>query len=215
MGWRYVFFTIGALIFVLSILRVTVIRLKETPKFLLGQGRDADLVEHFQALAAKYNRPCSLTLARLERCGIVTSAHKKSRWSLGEFFLHVSSLFSSTKVSITSVLLLLSWMMIGLAYPLFNVFLPSYLASRGVEFGVTSTYETWRNYALNQVCGIFGPVLAGHMCEMRMFGRKYTMAAGGLVTSKQHIRDLHLLPRKRWLTKGNTTQWPSSSPTRR
>lgn len=184
MGWRYLFFTIGALIFILSILRVTVIRLKETPKFLLGQGRDAELVENFQNLAAKYDRPCSLTLAKLEACGTISSTHKKSRWSPGEFFLHVSGLFSSTKVSVSTVLLLLSWMMIGLAYPLFNVFLPSYLASRGVQFGVTSTYETWRNYALNQVCGIFGPILAGHMCEMRIFGRKYTMAIGGLVTSK-------------------------------
>ncbi len=186
MGWRYVFFTICALIFVLSILRVTVIRLKETPKFLLGQGRDAELVEHFQLLATKYNRPCSLTLAKLEACGTISTAHTKSRWSPAEFFLHVRSLFSSRKVSITSVLLILSWMMIGLAYPLFNVFLPSYLASRGVQFGVTSTYQTWRNYALNQVCGIFGPILAGHMCEMRILGRKYTMAIGGLVTSKHN-----------------------------
>ncbi|KAJ9142886.1 putative MFS transporter [Coniochaeta hoffmannii] len=112
MGWRYVFFTIGALIFVLSVLRVTIIRLKETSKFLLGQGRDAELVKHFQGLAARYNRPCSLTLAKLEACGTISTAHKKSRWSLGEFFLHVSSLFSSTKVTITSVLLILSWMMI-------------------------------------------------------------------------------------------------------
>ena len=116
MGWRYVFFTIGALIFVPSVLRVTIIRLKETSKFLLSQGRDAELVKHFQGLAARYNRPCSLTLAKLEACGTISTAHKKSRWSLGVFFLHVSSLFSSTKVTITSVLLILSWMMIGLAY---------------------------------------------------------------------------------------------------
>jgi hypothetical protein len=184
MGWRYVFFTIGAIIFVLSILRVTVIRLKETPKFLLGQGRDAELVGFFQDLAAKYNRPCSLTLAKLEACGAINSGQKKNKWSPAEFLLHFTSLFSSTKVSISTVLLLLSWMMIGLAYPLFNVFLPSYLASRGVLFGVTSTYETWRNYALNQVCSIFGPILAGHMCELRILGRKYTMAIGGLITSK-------------------------------
>jgi hypothetical protein len=37
MGWRYLMYTMGAMIFVMSLLRITVIRLKETPKFLLGQ----------------------------------------------------------------------------------------------------------------------------------------------------------------------------------
>jgi hypothetical protein len=42
----------------------------------------------------------------------------------------------------------------GLAYPLFYVFLDSYLASRGANFNV-STYDTWRNYALVNISGIF------------------------------------------------------------
>jgi MFS family permease len=68
-----------------------------------------------------------------------------------------------------------------LAYPLFNVFLPAYLSSRGAAFGEPSPYITWRNYTLANFSGIWGPVLAGWMCGTRL-GRKYTMVIGALVT---------------------------------
>ncbi|KAJ9502607.1 transporter [Exophiala xenobiotica] len=182
MGWRYLMYTMGAMIFVMSLLRVTVIRLKETPKFLLGQGHDAELVANLRDLAAKYNRPCSITLEQLEACGSIRTAHAKKTFSFGELWLHVSSLFSTVKIGYTTGLVWLSWAMIGLAYPLFNVFLPYYLQSRGVSFGVTSPDVTWRNYALVQVCGIFGPILGGYMSNVRVLGRRYTMVIGALLT---------------------------------
>ncbi|KAL6867095.1 MFS general substrate transporter [Trichoderma novae-zelandiae] len=181
-GWRYLMYTMGAFIALLAVARVTVIRLQETPKFLLGQGRDEEVVSNLQGIANRYNRPCSLTLAQLEACGTVNSAHSGNRFSVGEFLVHLRSLFLTKKMGFTTVLLWLSWASIGLAYPLFNVFLPYYLASRGVEFGVTSTFETWRNYALVQVCGIFGPILGAVMCNWKPLGRKYTMVIGALVT---------------------------------
>ncbi|KFG84627.1 putative MFS transporter [Metarhizium anisopliae] len=165
-GWRYLMYTMGGLILLLSALRVTVIRLRETPKFLLGQGKDAEVVRVLGELAARYGRPCSLGVEQLEACGAVGFAHARSRFSAGE----------------TTVLLWLSWAIIGLAYPLFNVFLPYYLASRGVQFGVAGTYQTWRNYALVQVCGIPGPVLGGHMANCRVLGRRYTMVVGAVAT---------------------------------
>ncbi|KAF9886450.1 hypothetical protein FE257_011482 [Aspergillus nanangensis] len=183
-GWRYLMYTMGAMIFILSTARVTVIRLKETPKFLLGQGKDAELVEHLQMLAAKYKRPCPIDTAQLEACGTITSAHSTSGLGLGELWIHLRSLLATKQLVQLMIPLWLSWLMLGLAYPLFNVFLPSYLWSRGVKFGVTSTYETWRNYALAQVCSIFGPIVSGHMANCRIFGRRYTMVIGGLITSK-------------------------------
>ena len=61
-GWRYVWYAAGSLVFVMSILRITVIRLQETPKFLVGEGRDAECVEILQFIAKKYNRTCSLNV---------------------------------------------------------------------------------------------------------------------------------------------------------
>jgi len=78
-------------------------------------------------------------------------------------------------------LIWLSWTLIGLAYPLYNVFLPSYLATRGAQFGQVSQSENWRNYAIANLCSIPGPVLAGFMCASPL-GRKYTMVIGALVT---------------------------------
>lgn len=177
-------YTMGSMIFVMSVARVTVIRLQETPKFLLGQGKDAEVVSNLKSLATKYNRRCSITLEQFEAHGVVHTAHAKRAFSFGELWIHVRNLFSSRTVAYTTVLIWLSWSMIGLAYPLFNVFLPYYLSSRGVSFGVTSTYETWRNYALVQVCGIFGPILGGYMSNIRILGRRYTMVIGALITSE-------------------------------
>ncbi|KAL4895475.1 major facilitator superfamily domain-containing protein [Aspergillus ambiguus] len=181
-GWRYLMYTMGAMILVLSIGRVTIIRLKETPKFLLGQGKDAELSEHLHRLATQYNRSCPVDASELMRCGMITSVHSRSRFSIGELAIHLRGLFASRRLVRLMILLWLSGLMVGLAYPLFNVFLPLYLASRGLQFGVTSTYETWRNYALAQVCSIFGPIVSGYMASCRFFGRRYTMAIGGLIT---------------------------------
>lgn len=123
-GWRYMLFTGGAIVFVMSVLRITVVRLRETPKYLLGLGEDAKVVETFQFLATKYNRPCSLTLEKLESCGQIQSAHGKKLFSFSETRIHFRGLFINKKMTISTILVWLSWALIGLIYPLFYVFLP-------------------------------------------------------------------------------------------
>lgn len=194
-------YTSSAMVFVLSVLRVTVIRLVETPKYILGEGKDEVMVENFHKLATKYNRPCTITVEELAACGTVASAHGKSRASFGELTVHFRGLFATKTIGFSTVLIWLSWTMIGLAYPLFYVFLPFYLQARGAATGDTSKYDQWRNYAIVNVSGskwhgsksipetninfkVFGPILAGHMCNWRVLGRKYTMVIGSLVTSK-------------------------------
>lgn len=123
-GWRYVLFTGGAIVLVLSVLRITIVRLRETPKYLLGMGKDAQVIETFVFLSEKYNRPCSLTLEKLEGCGAITSSHTSKRASFGELFVHLRGLFSTRKMTISTLMVWWSWTLIGLAYPLFQVFLP-------------------------------------------------------------------------------------------
>jgi len=182
MGWRYVMFTSGGLVLIMSILRVTVIRLRETPKYLLGLGEDKEVVNTFQYLATKYNRPCRLTVRKLEACGVVTSAHSKNRFSLSETLVHLRGLFSTKQIATSTLLIWLSWAMVGLAYPLFYVFLPSYLAARGADTGV-STFESWRNYALVNISSMFGPFLGGYFCNQPLLGRRYTMLIGAFMTA--------------------------------
>ena len=82
----------------------------------------------------------------------------------------------------STLLNIASWTLIGLAYPLYNIFLPYYLQSRGAAMGDDSTYTTYRNYAIINVCSIVGPIAAGVLVEVRFLGRRYTMVIGALLT---------------------------------
>jgi len=74
-------------------------------------------------------------------------------------------------------------LLIGLAYPLYNVFLPIYIRTRGAQLGGLSDSEIWRNYALSNLSSIPSPILAGYMCRSKYFwGRRGTMIIGALVT---------------------------------
>lgn len=193
-GWRYVWFSCGALVFVMSILRLTVIRLRETPKYLLGEGRDEEVVETLQWIANKYHRPCSLTIEGLSALGVTgaynddgrrgsVSAHAKKRFSFSEVGVHLNGLFSSRKMALSTSLIWFSWTLIGLAYPLYNAFLPDYLASRGAQLGGLSASEQWRDYAIANLCSIPSPILAGLMCRSKYFwGRRGTMIIGAIIT---------------------------------
>ncbi|KAJ5733886.1 membrane transporter [Penicillium malachiteum] len=182
MGWRYLFYTCGALVFILSIARVLVIRFHETPKFLLCQGRDEDVVKTLQDLANKHDRVCHLTLDQLQAHGQIHSSHAQNKASLSELAVHVRGLFVTKTLALSTSLVWVSWALIGLGYALYYVYLPEYLASRGSSTGANSVDITWRNYAITNLCAIPGPIIAGFMCEMPMFGRKRTMSIGAIIT---------------------------------
>lgn len=184
MGWRYLFYTSGALVFVMSIARVLIIRFHETPKYLLCQGKDDMVVKQLQSLGEKYHRPCDLTLERLEECGQITTTHANQTTSPIEIWVHVRGLFATKRLAISTALVWFSWALIGLGYSLYYVFLPDYLASRAEKSGDSSAYITWRNYAITNLMSIPGPIIAAFMSETRLLGRKYTMAIGAIMTSK-------------------------------
>lgn len=133
-------YTCSSMVLGLSILRITVIRLRETPKYLLGEGKDEQLVASFQAMAERYHRDCSITVEELLACGDIKSAHGTSRYSLSEAVVHFRGLFATWKIGLSTCLIWLSWTLIGLAYPLYYVFLPIYLSTRGAELNQLSKY---------------------------------------------------------------------------
>lgn len=61
-----------------------------------------------------------------------------------------------------------------MAYPLYNSFIPIYLANKGVSTGTSSINETYRNYAIQAVCGIPASILGGFTVDMKRVGRKGT-----------------------------------------
>jgi hypothetical protein len=182
MGWRYLHFTCGGLVLVLSILRLVAIRMKETPKWLASQNRDEELYTILLNLSERYNRPLTLTLSDLTSQGRVQHT-EQSVWSALRLRAHFTGLFSTKRLAYSTTMIIINWLFIGTVSPLYSVFLPYYLQSRGADTGDNSNYTTWRNYAINQVAGLAGPIIAAALVELRFFGRRRTLALGAAITT--------------------------------
>ncbi|KAJ4287804.1 hypothetical protein N0V90_012508 [Kalmusia sp. IMI 367209] len=181
-GWRYLHFTSGSLVLVLSVARLLFVRMKQTPRWLVAQNRDADAFKVLQDLATQYKRPLSLRLEDLETEGRVLHT-EKSRWSSLRLWKHVGGLFETRLLAWSTTVIIANWFVIGMVSPLYTIFLPYYLATRGADvYGTPSNYTTWRNYAINQIAGLGGPIIAGILVEMKIFGRRGTLAFGALLT---------------------------------
>ncbi|CAI7617822.1 unnamed protein product [Penicillium crustosum] len=107
---------------------------------------------------------------------------EESVWSVVRIKAHFSGLFQTKRLTWSFFVIMLNWFVIGIVSPLYHVFLPYYLKSQGVKVNSSSNYLTWRNYAINQVVGLVGPVIAGVLVETKLFGRRGTMALGALLT---------------------------------
>ncbi|EMD40181.1 major facilitator superfamily [Gelatoporia subvermispora B] len=195
-GWRYFLFTMGGLMLLLFILRFFVFHLYESPKYLMGRGRDAEAVEVVHRVARYNGRTSSLTLEQLREAGDIgkgmdeneqkqmdTSAKAAVKRKLEKFsYSHVQALFATRKLAYSTSLLIILWALIGLAFPLYNAFINFYLSSRGADFGDGSVYITYRNQVILSVIGIPGALLAGWMVELPYLGRRGTLAMFTVLT---------------------------------
>ncbi|KGO40160.1 Major facilitator superfamily domain, general substrate transporter [Penicillium expansum] len=181
MGWRYLHFTIGGVTLLLSLLRVLLIRIVQTPRWLVSQNRDEEIILFLTNLSIKYDRQFDLTLEDLRSEGDVKNT-EQSVWSTVRIKAHFSGLFRTKQLTWSFLVIMLNWFVIGVVSPLYHVFLPYYLKSQGAKVSSSSNYLVWRNYAINQVVGLVGPVIAGVLVETKLFGRRGTMALGALLT---------------------------------
>ena len=209
MGWRYLFYTLGALTFVLFLFRFVIFRMPESPKFYLAKGRDADAVRVMKEIAKRNGVELGDDVLSVE---ILRSAagqesnmdreaaeEEPTGWEAVKSFpsrmisnfkgvrfapdlSHVTPLFAGFKMAYTTSVIFALWSLIGLAYPLYNAFLPIYLRdAQGVE-GDDSVYTTYRNYAIISVCGVPGSIIAAWLVELPRTGRRGAMAVGTLLT---------------------------------
>ncbi|KAG8407913.1 hypothetical protein J3458_020222 [Metarhizium acridum] len=181
MGWRYLHFTCGALVFVLALARLAFVKMVQTPRWLIAQNRDEEVIQTLNNISITARRPHSLTLEKLQAEGVVLHT-EKSVWSSLRLKMHFKGLFQTRKLAWSTTLILSNWFVIGMVSPLFSVFLPFYLKSRGAQFGSGSNYATWRDYAINHVAGLFGPIIAAVLVETKFLGRRGTLATGAFIT---------------------------------
>jgi hypothetical protein len=116
-GWRYFLYTMGGLMLVCWVLRFFVFKMYESPKFLIGRGRDAEAVASVHAVAAYNKVEVSLTLDMLEavdrqfgRPVVDTSAQGAARRTLQMFEMdRVYALFATRKMAWSTSLLITLW----------------------------------------------------------------------------------------------------------
>lgn len=127
MGWRYLIFTLGGITLLMWTIRFFIFDLVESPRFLIGIGKDAEAVAIIHKIADYNGRPTSLTLENLTRLdpkdetGVRRPVLSRSTIYGVD---HVRALFKTKKLAFSTSLLILLWGVIGLAATLYNSFLP-------------------------------------------------------------------------------------------
>ncbi|KAK4540025.1 hypothetical protein LTR36_009841 [Oleoguttula mirabilis] len=193
MGWRYVMISLGGMALAFAIIRLFVFKMPESPRFLLAQGRDAEAVEAVNYVARRNGKPEPLTLSVLQEVdrslGIDSKEGEREvrltqsqmiKESLQDFKgVNYRSLFATRKLAIHTTILWLIWLTVGIAYPLFFNFIPTYLAKRFTENSSLST--TYRDYCIESAVGFVGPIAASFTVNSRL-GSRWTMGGSAIVT---------------------------------
>ncbi|CAG9970358.1 unnamed protein product [Clonostachys byssicola] len=194
MGWRYTMFTLGAAAVAFSLVRILVFKMPESPRYLLSKKRDAEAVEAVNYVARRNGKPEPLTLAMLNdidiRLGNMTAGDDSSRVGLtrkqilkeniSDFkFSNIRQLFTTRPLIQHTTILWTIWMTIGISYPLYFNFLPTYLAQRFVQD--SSLNATYRSYCIQSAVGMAGPALAAALVQTKL-GRRYAMAISSVAT---------------------------------
>jgi hypothetical protein len=188
MGWRYFLIAVGGLTLIMFFIRFVLFTIHESPKYLMGKGRDEEAVRIVHEVARRNGKTSDLTLDDLKACEpegyeAQTNAAAAVKRRLEQVNLdRVRTLFATRRLALSTGLIMAVWAFIGLAYPLYNAFLPYIQATRGAHFGDGSTYLTYRNSLIIAVLGIPGALLGGWMVELPRFGRKGTLALSTVLT---------------------------------
>ncbi|GME44800.1 putative sugar transporter [Neofusicoccum parvum] len=188
MGWRYSWWTLGAITVFFCIIRYFFL-MHETPKFLLGQGRDADVVATVNAIAAFNKKETWLTLDAFLQIEKVHGPSTlptpspntpKLRRALLPFRPRwIKGVFCTKRLTTSTNLLIVIWALIGLGLPLHTTFTPRYLAAHGVP--AMSTSLTFQTHIYTALCAIPGPIASAFLIEAEHAGRKKTGAAASAV----------------------------------
>ncbi|KAJ5935774.1 hypothetical protein N7466_005321 [Penicillium verhagenii] len=191
MGWRYFMIAMGGLAMIMFVSRFLLFTIYESPKYLMGKGRNEDAVKVIHEVARRNGKTTSLTRENLDgldrqelECqsrGFRTTGIVRQRLEKLNFE-HVRALFDSPKRAYSTTMIIVIWAFIGLGYPLYNAFLPFITAQRGAEYGDGSTSITYRNSLIIAVVGIPGCLLGGVLVELPRFGRKGALSTSTALT---------------------------------
>ncbi|CAA7262739.1 unnamed protein product [Cyclocybe aegerita] len=182
----------GGLVLVLWGIRFFAFTLHESPKFLVGRGRDKEAVEVVHRVAEFNGTVSTLTVDDLRAFDYggekAATTPARRRWKVikekTRMFdgTHIKPLFETPTLARSTTMLIAIWGLIGLANTLYSSFVTYYLSTRGAVFGDGSVYVTYRNLVILSVIGLPGPLFSAYLIECRPLGRRRTLAISVALT---------------------------------
>lgn len=191
-GWRYLVYTMGGTTFVMFFARL-MMNVEESPKYLLSQGRQADALNVIYKIAKANGATTWLSddilntiggkqegLERLEDGQLARVQILRNK--IGAFSGNrIKSLFVEKQIWWTTIILWFSWSTIGLGYPLFNAFLPQFLARGSTPGASVPAGTTYRDYLIVSAVEVPGSFFAAFLVDTKL-GRKFTMIIATLLS---------------------------------
>ncbi|KAF2143608.1 uncharacterized protein K452DRAFT_267822 [Aplosporella prunicola CBS 121167] len=191
MGWRYLMFTLGAITLTTFLCRTIIFRMKESPKYLVYRGKDAEAVAVLQYIAKVNKQECTLTLETFEALqrehealGQASGApalgggasqeklsmSEKLKLEIGRYKL----LFNGWQMTRLTVLVWLTYIMDYWGFTVAGSFLPRIIALKNGALNLSLKF-TYRSYVYIYLPGIVGVVLGAMLYNVPHVGRKWTM----------------------------------------
>ncbi|KAE8379865.1 major facilitator superfamily domain-containing protein [Aspergillus bertholletiae] len=156
MGWRYLYIILGGLCLVMSVLRMFALGMSESPKWLVSRGELNEAIASINTIS-KINKSTYVMTADQLR----PHEQEDTRSAIKKVVSMIRALLHGPKQIRSMICLILLWLLIGVAYPVYTVFLPYYLEAHGANLGDGSTYQTCRDWTISSAVGIWGPMLTG------------------------------------------------------
>ncbi|KAM0546949.1 hypothetical protein ACHAPJ_010609 [Fusarium lateritium] len=179
MGWRYLYITLGGLCLVMSLVRAFVLRSAESPRWLISCGRMHEAAEVINNISKMNKSSYHITEDQFLPITQTETDNEVRSWRAN---IHrAAELFAGPKQLRLMIGLIMIWALIGIAYPLYTIFLPYYLAANGADFGEQSNYSTYRDWTVSSIVGIFGPALSTILVSSRWFKSRRSMLLTGII----------------------------------
>ncbi|KAG0148800.1 hypothetical protein CROQUDRAFT_669663 [Cronartium quercuum f. sp. fusiforme G11] len=187
LGWRWFMITVGGFALIMFLLRIFAFTLFESPKYLMGKGRDADAVAVIHEVARRNGRHSTLTLAHLEAVELGGKKDTHTRAALKRQLArldatHLRALFATPALVRSTLFITTIWAFIGLGFPLYNAFIPFIQAQRGIDFGDGSRSLTYRNSLIIAAVGVPGALIGGLAVQSARLGRRGTLGIATALT---------------------------------
>lgn len=193
-GWRYFLFAMGGFTFLLFLVRFA-FRVHESPRFHMSRGDDEGAIAALHKIAKINGRETTVTIEDLREVDVryprpdnfevkdgLLSGKQIIKNRLSKYKLdHIKQVFGTRKQAFSSSLVIFVWAIIGLAFPLYNAFLPTFLSERGNANASLSVALTYRNSLIIALMGIPGAILGGIFVETKL-GRKGSLSLSMIIT---------------------------------